>query len=80
LKEAQAKYGVHYVYFAVDVMSRTYLERLSDAIDEPGLDIRWSAELRMEKSFPPNAARKWQKPGVFVFPLEWNLAIRGLSI
>ena len=32
LKEAQAKYGVRYVYFAVDVMSPTYLERLSDAI------------------------------------------------
>jgi anaerobic magnesium-protoporphyrin IX monomethyl ester cyclase len=63
LKEAQAKYGVRYVYFAVDVMSPTYLERLSDAILESGLDIRWSAELRMEKIFSAERCRKMAKAG-----------------
>jgi anaerobic magnesium-protoporphyrin IX monomethyl ester cyclase len=43
--------SVRYVYFAVDVMAPGYLERLSDGIVAAGLDIRWAAELRMEKIF-----------------------------
>lgn len=63
LKEAQEKYGVHYVYFAVDVMAPGYLERLSDAIVDSGLDLRWSAELRMEKIFSADRCRKMSRAG-----------------
>jgi hypothetical protein len=54
---------VKYVYFAVDVMAPAYIERLSDAIVDSGLDIRWSAEMRMEKIFSPERCRKMVKSG-----------------
>lgn len=55
--------SIKYVYFAVDVMAPSYLERLSDAIVESGLDFRWSAELRMEKIFSEERCRKMAKGG-----------------
>lgn len=39
-----------YAYLAVDAMSPSYLRKLCGAIDQAGLDIKWSAELRIEKS------------------------------
>ncbi len=63
LEYARSESGVRYVYFAVDVMAPGYLERLSDAICDAGLDIRWSAELRMEKIFSEERARKMAQAG-----------------
>jgi len=63
LKQAQETYGVRYVYFAVDVMAPGYLERLSDAIVDSGLDIRWAAELRMEKIFSLDRCEKMSRAG-----------------
>jgi hypothetical protein len=63
LGQARRESGVRYVYFAVDVMAPGYLERLSDAICDAGLDIRWSAELRMEKIFSEERARKMKQAG-----------------
>ncbi|MCG8461212.1 MAG: radical SAM protein, partial [Holophagales bacterium] len=63
LREAVEHDGVRYVYFAVDVMSPSYLGRLSDAILDSGLDIRWSAELRMEKVFSRDRCRQMAKAG-----------------
>jgi len=51
LRASVAETGARFVYFAVDVMSPAYLDRLSDAILDSSLDIRWSAELRLEKVF-----------------------------
>jgi len=55
--------GARFVYFAVDVMSPAYLERLSDAIIDAGLDIRWAAELRMEKVFSRERCAKLVESG-----------------
>jgi anaerobic magnesium-protoporphyrin IX monomethyl ester cyclase len=55
--------GVRYVYFAVDVMAPGYLERLCDGIRESRLDIRWAAELRMEKIFSKERCRKLAESG-----------------
>jgi radical SAM family protein len=63
LKSVQQEQGVRYVYFAVDVMAPGYLERLSDAVLEAGLDIRWSGEIRMEKIFSPERCRKLASSG-----------------
>jgi radical SAM family protein len=63
LHNAQSNYGIKYVYFAVDVMAPGYLERMSDAIMNAGLDIRWCAELRMEKIFSEERAKKMAKAG-----------------
>jgi hypothetical protein len=54
---------VKYVYFAVDVMAPGYLERLSDALDEARLDLRWSAEVRMEKIFSKERCKKMARSG-----------------
>jgi hypothetical protein len=54
---------IEYVYFAVDVMAPGYLERLSDAILDSHLDIRWGGELRMEKIFLPDRCQKMAKAG-----------------
>lgn len=63
LREAVEKEKINYVYFAVDVMAPGYLERLSDAVLDAGLNIRWSAELRMEKIFLPERCTKMAKSG-----------------
>lgn len=63
LKKATAEFGINYVYFAVDVMAPGYLERLSDAIVDAGLNIKWAAELRMEKIFSVERAHKMSKAG-----------------
>lgn len=63
LQYARENHGVKYVYFAVDVMAPGYLERLSDAIVSSKLDIRWSAELRMEKIFSAERCKKMAKSG-----------------
>lgn len=63
LRAAQEDTGARFVYFAVDVMSPAYLERLADAIVENGLDIRWAAELRMEKVFSRERCAKMKDSG-----------------
>jgi hypothetical protein len=63
LRAAVQDSGARFVYFAVDVMSPAYLERLSDAIIDAGLDIRWAAELRMEKVFSRERCAKLVESG-----------------
>ena len=63
LRTAVQESGAQFVYFAVDVMSPAYLERLSDAIIDAGLDIRWAAELRMEKVFSRERCAKLVESG-----------------
>lgn len=63
LSNATRDFGIRYVYFAVDVMAPGYLDRLSDAILDSDLDIRWSAELRMERIFSEERTRKMKKAG-----------------
>ncbi len=63
LSLAVTESGAKYVYFAVDVMSPAYLDRLADAIHDSDLDIHWSAELRMEKVFSPVRCEKMAASG-----------------
>jgi anaerobic magnesium-protoporphyrin IX monomethyl ester cyclase len=63
LQRACAEEQIKYVYFAVDVMAPAYIERLSDAMLNAGLDIRWSAEMRMEKIFSAERCKKMARSG-----------------
>jgi anaerobic magnesium-protoporphyrin IX monomethyl ester cyclase len=63
LTQIQQRERIEYVYFAVDVMAPGYLERLSDALDEAHLDLRWSAEIRMERIFSEERCRKMARSG-----------------
>jgi radical SAM superfamily enzyme YgiQ (UPF0313 family) len=40
------------LYFSVDAMSPRYLRLLCEALSESRTSIRWSAELRLERTFP----------------------------
>jgi anaerobic magnesium-protoporphyrin IX monomethyl ester cyclase len=40
------------VYFAVDAMSPRFLKRLSEVLEDAELGLQWSAELRLERTFP----------------------------
>ncbi|WP_037600933.1 B12-binding domain-containing radical SAM protein [Streptacidiphilus rugosus] len=40
------------LYFSVDAMSPRYLRTLSEQLAEEQLGLRWSAELRLERTFP----------------------------
>jgi len=44
------------LYFAVDAMSPSYLRRLAEAIVDGGIEIRWAAELRLERLFASDMA------------------------
>ncbi|MER7762996.1 radical SAM protein [Streptomyces sp. NPDC097619] len=44
------------VYFAVDAMSPRYLRTLATALAGSELDLRWAAELRLERTFPERSA------------------------
>ncbi|BAU88237.1 hypothetical protein SLA_7371 [Streptomyces laurentii] len=48
--KAASQYSKHF-FFAVDVLSPAYALKISDALIESGLDIKWMADFRLEKSF-----------------------------
>ncbi|HJT58426.1 MAG TPA: radical SAM protein, partial [Ktedonobacteraceae bacterium] len=51
------------LYFSVDAISPSYLRKLSHAIQENGIDIRWSAELRLERTFRQGLADELKNAG-----------------
>lgn len=63
LQSASREEQIKYVYFAVDVMSPSYIERLSDAMLDAKLDMRWSAEMRLEKIFSAERCKKMARSG-----------------
>ncbi|NUR28895.1 MAG: radical SAM protein [Catenulispora sp.] len=55
---AEARRFGRVLYFAVDAMSPRYLRRLAAAMAESPMDFKWSAELRLERTFPERSAGK----------------------
>ncbi len=51
------------IYFAVDAMSPLYLRKLAKALIENNVAIRWSAELRLERSLKKELAHDLRKAG-----------------
>jgi hypothetical protein len=51
------------VYFSVDAIGPAHLRRLARAIVESGIDIRWSAELRLERTFLHDIAQELKDAG-----------------
>lgn len=49
---AEARRFGRVLYFAVDAMSPRYLRALAGAMARSPLDFKWSAELRLERTFP----------------------------
>jgi anaerobic magnesium-protoporphyrin IX monomethyl ester cyclase len=49
---AEARRFGRVLYFAVDAMSPRYLRNLAGALAGPDQDFKWSAELRLERTFP----------------------------
>ena len=51
------------VYFSVDTMSPAYLKRITRAMQEHQIAIRWGAELRLERSFRKEMADELKNAG-----------------
>ncbi|HLI09450.1 MAG TPA: radical SAM protein [Ktedonobacteraceae bacterium] len=51
------------VYFSVDAIAPSYLRKLSRAIQENNISIRWGAELRLERTFMKDLAYELKKAG-----------------
>jgi anaerobic magnesium-protoporphyrin IX monomethyl ester cyclase len=51
------------LYFSVDAISPAHLRRLAQAIVENGLSIRWSAELRLERTLLKGMAQELRDSG-----------------
>jgi len=63
------------IYFAVDAMSPRYLRVLCDALSEQDLGLRWSAELRLERTFPQRGmAAKLRQAGCIAVSFGYESA------
>lgn len=51
------------LYLAVDAISPAYLRKFTEALIDNRIDIRWSAELRLERLFQTELAQNMQKAG-----------------
>ncbi len=51
------------LYFSVDAIPPAYLRQLARAIADAGLDVRWSAELRLERSLLKGLAEELKAAG-----------------
>jgi len=51
------------VYFSVDAIAPAYLRKLARAIVDSGIQIRWSAELRLERTFLHDIAPELKDSG-----------------
>jgi anaerobic magnesium-protoporphyrin IX monomethyl ester cyclase len=63
LKAAQEQFSTRYFYLAVDVLSPAYMDRLAGAIIQSQLQVRWSAEIRLEKAFKADRVQKISDSG-----------------
>ncbi|HVR74588.1 MAG TPA: radical SAM protein [Planctomycetota bacterium] len=53
LARLSQRHGVRNFYISCDVLSPSYAVRFADALIARGLKIRWSSDLKIEKSFTP---------------------------
>jgi hypothetical protein len=52
-----------FIYFAVDVLSPKGIREMAEAIISENIEIRWGAELRLEKTYKADLARLLKKSG-----------------
>jgi hypothetical protein len=64
--------GIKYVYLATDAVPPSFLSRLSDGLLELGLDLSWSCQLFLTKTFTPELIAKLERSGMAIasFGLE----------
>jgi hypothetical protein len=58
------RHGVKNFYISCDVLSPKYALSLADALIERKAKIRWSSDLKIEKSFTPERCRKLYESGL----------------
>lgn len=64
LRVMRAKHGARMFYFAGDLIDPRYLQQLADRIVENGVDVRYTSDLRIERSFTPERCDKLAKSGL----------------
>jgi hypothetical protein len=64
LARLSRRHGVRNFYISCDVLSPSYALRLAQAIVDRGLKVRWSSDLKIEKSFTPERCALLHRSGL----------------
>jgi anaerobic magnesium-protoporphyrin IX monomethyl ester cyclase len=59
-----ASQGIRHVYFAADAVAPAFLSKLADALLARGLDLSWSCQLFLTKTFTPALVDKLERAGL----------------
>lgn len=60
---AQISAQSQFVYFSVDVLAPATMLRFAEAVVEHGIDVRWGAEIRLEKYWSPERCNLLRRSG-----------------
>lgn len=66
--------GVRFIYFSVDVLAPATLLRFAERVGQEGIDVRWAAELRLEKYWTPERADVLAKGGCVALSVGFESA------
>ncbi|MBK6939777.1 MAG: cobalamin-dependent protein [Planctomycetes bacterium] len=64
LRAMQSRHGARMFYFAGDLIDPRYLQQLAERIVETGLQVRYTSDLRIERSFTPERCEKLARSGL----------------
>ncbi len=64
LAELSSKHGARYFYFAGDLIDPAYLFQFADRVIDRGLDIRFTSDLRIERSFSAERCARLRRAGL----------------
>ncbi|MFH0944837.1 MAG: radical SAM protein [Planctomycetota bacterium] len=64
LAELEARHGARFFYFSGDLIDPAYLFKLAQRILERGLDLRFTSDLRIERSFSAEKCRLLKAAGM----------------
>lgn len=64
LRVMKDRHHARMFYFAGDLIDPRYLQQLADRILETGIDVRYTSDLRIERSFTPERCEKLARSGL----------------
>jgi hypothetical protein len=71
---ALTEWGAKFIYFAVDVLAPATILRFAEQVVECGLDIRWGAEIRLEKYWSTERCELLRRSGCVAISVGFESA------
>lgn len=71
---ALSRWGAKFIYFAVDVLAPATILRFAEQVVEQGLDIRWGAEIRLEKYWSTERCELLRRSGCVAISVGFESA------